>query len=91
MDKHGELRVLLDLAESVGIVIRRAPSGGDASAGQGHPGGALVSLHGRDMLFLDPAAGVADRIAVVAAALAGRKELDDLYIPPQVRQRIEQA
>jgi len=91
MDEHGELRALLDLAESVGIVIRRAPPGPDASAGQAHPGGALVRLRDREMLFLDPAASVADRIAVVAAALTGRKEIDDLFIPPQVRRRIEQT
>ena len=88
MDEYEQLRWLLDLAESVGMDIRRAPGGAEA-VGADHPGGALVRLKGKDIIFLDPAASVADRAAVVAAALAGRADLEDRYLPPQIRELIE--
>jgi len=87
MDEYAQLRAMLDLAESAGIAIRRCPAG-DAPAG-GHPGGALVRLKGREILFLDPAASVADRIAVVAAALRGRDEVENAYLPPEIRRHID--
>lgn len=83
MDEYEQLRYLLNLAESAGIDIRRAPAGDD------HTGGALVKLRGREILFLDPGASVADRIAVAAAALAGREELQDRFLPPQIRELID--
>ena len=94
MDEHAQLRYLLDLAETAGIVIRRAPAlpEGEVAAGRGgQPGGALVRLRGKEMLFLDPGASLADRIAVVAAALAGRSEIEDRFLPPEIRRRIDQA
>ena len=86
MDEYAQLRALLDLADSVGIVIRRRPA-----AETPHAAGALVRLGGREMLFLDPAAAVADRIAAVAAALAGRPEVEDVFLPPEIRRHIEAA
>ena len=83
MDEYAQLRRLLDLAESAGIAIRRGPAADD------HPGGAMVSLQGREILFLDPTASVADRIAVVAAALKGRPEVEDRFLPPEVRRLID--
>ena len=85
MDEYGQLRFLLDLAEELGVTVRRAPAAppeAPDSAGA-HPGGALVKLRGREILFLDPSAAVSDRIAVVASALAGRDELEE------IRERIE--
>ena len=93
MDAEAQLSALLDLAESMGIAVRRAPSwalgetGPDAD--DGHPGGALVRLKGREVLFLDPTAPVADRIAVAAAALRGRPELDSHFLPPAIRELLE--
>lgn len=94
MDEHAKLRSLLDIAESLGMRIRRAPSGTELDAAAGgaeHPGGALVRLRDHEMLFLDPTASVADRIAVVAAALAGRAEIEQMYLPPEIRELIERA
>ena len=85
MDEYAKLRALLDLAEGLGIAIRPAPAGHDAD----HPGGALVTVRGRQMLFLDSDGSVADRIAVVAEALRGRAELETMYLPPEVRQLID--
>lgn len=84
MDEYAQLRMLLEVAESTGIAIRRGP------ADEGHPGGALVRLGGKEMLFLDPTASVADRIAVVAAALKGRPEVADRFLPPEVRRLIDE-
>jgi len=90
VDVSGQLAALTDLAESLGIVVRQGPPGGD-SAGSRRPGGALVRLKGVEILFLDPSAAPEDHISVVAGALAGRAELADRFIPPAIRQLIEQA
>ena len=86
MDEYAQLRALLDLAESIGITVRRQPAAHGA-----HPAGALVRLGNREMLFLDPSAAVGDRIAVVASALAGRTEIEDVFIPPEIRRHIDDA
>ncbi len=89
MDEHAQLRALLDLAESIGIEVRRAPAA--EAPGGDRPGGALVRLRDREILFLDPAASLADRIAAAAAALAGRSELQDVFLPPELRETIDRA
>jgi len=85
MKASRQLTVLLDLAEQLGISVRAAPSRG----GAGHPGGALVRLKGKEVLFLDPSAGVADQVSVVADALRGRARLAEIFLPPEVRELIE--
>jgi hypothetical protein len=87
MDDLSALNALLDLAEQLGITVRRAP----ASETGEHPGGALVRLGQREMLFLDPSASTADQLTAVMAALRGRRELDDHFIPPDLRDRLETA
>ena len=86
MDSHQQLEALLDLAEQVGMDVR--PLAGSGGGGE-HPGGALVRIRGKEVLFLDAAATVADQLAVTAAALAGRAELEDRFLPPELRQLIE--
>ena|SRR6056297_1462335 len=88
MDRHRLLSELLELAEGMGIVIRRMPAVG---AGSDHPGGSLVRLRGQEMLFLNPTAGVADQVDAAAAALVGREELERQYLPPEIRETIERA
>ena len=85
MDASGQLSELLDLSEQMGITIRRAPAREDS------PGGALVRLKGQEILFLDSGASVADQVAAVAAALAGRQELADRFIRPEIRQLLDAA
>lgn len=89
MDEYGQLRALLDLAESLGIEVRRVPPALGGEAGGRGGGGSLVKLHGREILFIDPNSPVAERIAVAAGALTGRSELEDTYLPPEIRQLIE--
>jgi len=89
MEPNAHLAALIDLAEEVGIVIRRAPLGGGDSPG--HPGGALVRLKGSEMLFLDPTAALADQIHVVAVALKGREQIENRFLRPEIRQLIEES
>jgi hypothetical protein len=67
--------------------IRRAP----AAEGAEHPGGAVVRLKGRQIIFLDESAPVPERIAVLAGALAGREEIAEMFLPPALRDLIEKA
>ena len=88
MDLYARLSALTNLAGSFGITIRRVPSSGDPA---GHPGGAFVRLKGKEILFLDPTAPVTDQIDVVAAALRDRKELQDMFVPPEIRELLEEG
>jgi hypothetical protein len=83
MDNIGLLAELLDLAEQVGIEVRHVYLGGE--------GGSLCRLRGKWVLFVDEGADIADQLATAASALAGRQELHDCYIKPQVRELLDQA
>ncbi|MBN1555828.1 MAG: hypothetical protein JXA11_13885, partial [Phycisphaerae bacterium] len=87
MDDLSRLGALIDLAERVGIVIRRAPASTLESSE--HPGGAWVRLRGKEMLFLNPAASTADQMNVAVEALRGRAELADQFIPPELRDLLD--
>ena len=86
MDELTILSTLIELAEQAGMTVRRAPAGEWSE----HPGGAYVRLGKKQLLFLDPLALTADQINVAASALQGRKELEDQFLPPEIRQRIEE-
>ncbi len=86
MDPQKKLSALLKLAEDTGIVVRRVRLTGESSE---HPGGSLVRLRDQQMLLLDPSASIADRIQAAAEALRGRPELQDSFIPPEIRELIE--
>jgi hypothetical protein len=88
MDSQSKLAAMLDLAEEFGLPVRRVPSAGDSPD---HPGGAVVRLKGKDVIFLDPTAATEDQVTVVASALRGRKELDSRFLPPEVREAIDGA
>lgn len=86
MDNESKLRALLDLAEEIGIGIRRAPADVE---GSDHPGGALVRLGKRELLFLDPSASVEDQLSAAVDALKGRQELERRFLPPEIREAME--
>jgi len=86
VDPYAQLEALLELAEQVGLTVRAFPAAADEGD---HPGGALASLRGREVLFLNSAAAVTDRLAVAAAALADRPELEERFIPPELRAIID--
>ena len=87
MDERGKLRALRDLGESLGIEIRPAPPAETSTAGAG----ALVRLRGKEILFLDGRAPLSDQIELLAGVLHGRPELEDRFIPPELRETIDQA
>lgn len=85
MESHQQLAALLDLAEEIGLEVRSAPPLAEQRTG----GGAVVRLRGREVVFLDPGAPVADRIDLLAGVLAARVELADRFLPPAVRELLD--
>ena len=81
MDESGLLNALLDLAEEMGIEVRRDFLGGE--------GGGLCRLKGKWVLFVDTAGSAAEQLATAAGALAGREELEEKYIVPQLREVLD--
>jgi len=88
MEPNIQLRMLLDLADQIGLEVRRVPK---AANGSDHPGGAMVRLKGREILFLDPTASATDQVDVLAAALRGRGQIEDRFLPPEIRELIDNA
>ncbi len=86
MDKQSQLAFLTDLAESLGIEVRQASRKADSVES---PGGALVRLKGRELLFIDPGASLVDQVVVVARALRHRREIAEMYLPPEIRRLLE--
>lgn len=86
MNEESKLAALLELAESMELSIRLAPAGflGDQA-------GAYVRLRGEEVLFLDATAALTDQIACVAETLARFERIDDMFIPPALREVIEEA
>lgn len=76
------LNELLDLAEQLGLEIRRVFLDGR--------GGGLCRLGDKWVLFVDQSGDMAEQLAQTAGALARRDDLENLYIRPQVREIIEQ-
>ncbi|MCL2701528.1 MAG: hypothetical protein FWE88_07525 [Phycisphaerae bacterium] len=87
MQDHDLLAELLELAQASGLELRRMPG----EAADAERGGSLVRLKGSEVLFLNEFATPDAQIDAVAAALKGRPGLDDRFLPPQVRQRIEDS
>ncbi|MBT3279340.1 MAG: hypothetical protein HN909_08995 [Phycisphaerales bacterium] len=81
MDDLITLSKLIDLAEEIGISVRRAPAMGDLSS----RGGGYVRVGKREMLFLDPAAPVSDQLTIAIEALQHHPEMTDRFLPPQLR------
>ncbi len=88
MDDFKKLSALIQLAETLDIPIRRAPAAID---GQSNPGGSLVKFKGKEIIFLDTGASVSDQISVVALALVGRIELEEMFIKPEIRNILDEA
>ena len=88
MDAAGQLGALLDLAEELGITIRRTARAAEPAGLGGPHGGSMVRLKGQEIIFLNTQASLADQIAAVAAALADRKELQDRFLRPEIRELI---
>jgi hypothetical protein len=70
---------LLAVARKLGIHVRIEPL-----LVQSSRAGGLCRLRGRTLVLLDERASIVERGAVLAEALAGL-ELDNVYMPPEVR------
>ena len=88
MEPNIQLRRLLDLAEQIALEVRLVPKAGN---GSDHPGGAMVRLKGREILFLDPTASDSDQVGVLAASLRGRAQIEERFLPPELRELIDNA
>jgi len=86
MNERAILAALKDLAISLGMTVRRAPSSGRTGE---HPGGACVKLGDSKIVFLDPTASVVDQIDVLLETLKGCRELEERYLPPEIRELLD--
>jgi UDP-N-acetylmuramate dehydrogenase len=78
-------RELVGVAARLGVEVRVEPFQTPAVRG----GGRCV-LDGRELILLDARAPLVDRVEALARALAGF-DLEDVYLPPELRERIEAA
>jgi hypothetical protein len=72
---------LIELAEGLGMSIRREPLNGS--------GGGMCVLKGKRVLFVDTLADLETRYERTLAAMAPLTELDAQYVRPDVREDIE--
>lgn len=85
MDEQGKLSILLNLARESGIIVRRVSS----RELDGRSGGGLVRLRDREILMLDSSAPLAEQVAVAAEAIRGRCVLRDRFLPPEIRELVD--
>lgn len=83
MDDRSLLDALLETAEELGLEIRREPIDGES--------GGLCRIRGRRILFVDTLADLGTRVQHTCEALAALPEIDDCYLRPDIRERIERA
>ncbi|MBN2563437.1 MAG: hypothetical protein JXQ75_21155 [Phycisphaerae bacterium] len=81
MDLQSRLDALLSLAEEIGLSVRREPLGGD--------GGGYCTLRGQRILFIDTSADLEARYETTLASLAPLPEVDQRYLPPEIREDID--
>ncbi len=83
MDLHARIDALLLAAEQIGLVVQKAPISGE--------GGGLCVVKGARRLFVDTLADAQTRYERTLEALAGVKEVEQLYLPPEVRDDLERV
>lgn len=88
MDEPTKLSHLMDIAQDLGLEVRNVPGSGLPDS---HPGGAVIRLKGRPVVFLDPSAALPEQIDVLAAALRKEPALEQRFIQPEIRQILDQA
>ena len=82
MDSQDLLEHLAELAAQFGISVRRTDLGGSR--------GSLVSLRGRQILFIDTLADPGDQLERLIGDFARLPDLDQIYIIPELRQLLDQ-
>ena len=86
MDAEATIAYLIDLVQSLNIEVRPRPASGDSDDG---PAGSMVRLRGQEILFLDPSAPPPDQVELLASVLRGRAEIENRYLPPEIRDAID--
>jgi len=73
---------LTELAEELGVEVRREPIDGE--------GGGLCRVRGRQVLFIDTLADPATQLGRCLEALARLPGVDEHFLRPDLRERLEQ-
>ena len=73
---------LMDLANTLEVEVRTVPV---------EPPGGTCRIRGRLMVMLSREATLEEKVDVLARALAAMPGLDDIFILPQVRERLDRA
>ena len=81
MDELAQLDVLAEIAERLGVRVRREPIDGTS--------GGLCRIRGEQILFIDTLADAATRVDRCLEALARLPGIDEHYVRPDIRERIE--
>ncbi len=79
IDQLAQTDHLTQIAEELGIVVRREPIDGE--------GGGLCRIKGRTVLFIDTLADPASRLERCLEALAGVPGIDEHYLRPDSREQ----
>lgn len=83
MDLHARIDALLAAAEQIGLAVQKAPISGD--------GGGLCIVKGAKKLFVDTLADAQTRYERTIDALATLPEVEQLFLPPDVREDLDKA
>ncbi|HWL94816.1 MAG TPA: hypothetical protein VNT79_14960 [Phycisphaerae bacterium] len=81
MDLYARLEAILAAAEEIGLVVQKVPVSGD--------GGGLCVVKGERRLFVDTLADSQTRYERTLEALAGLPEMENVFLPPMVRQDLD--
>ena len=82
MDNQALLSELADLAEQLGVHVRRQPLGGT--------GGALAKLRGNWTLFIDTQCPAADQLETLGPPIGRLNGADAIYVSPALREYLDQ-
>lgn len=83
MELQRRLDILIGLAEELGLTVRREPLGGD--------GGGFCRIRGQRILFIDTMGDLETRYERTLEAVAGIPEIEQRFVPPEVREDIERS
>lgn len=82
MDALTQFDTILELLTKLDVETRREHLGGG--------GGGLCRLRGKAVVFVDLDADVATQISRCLEALAQMPEVDERFLPPAIREQVEQ-
>jgi hypothetical protein len=83
IDPERTLGMIIELCERLSIAVREEHLGGD--------GGGLCVMRDRRLLFVDLDADTATRLHQCANALANLPELEQIFVPPALRQVLSEV